>query len=789
MTELNHSGNSNIAICGVGLVTNLGLDAGTTWQNICELRRGIGPMPALEQVPSPDKGGGQAPDLPDDFAPDLPREARYLRFAVMAALKDAGISDQMPVSPDRCGLLMGTRLHGIRAAGRFFRSGQYSDFDSFLAPATLHLATGDLGLGGVALTTCSACSSGLGSVALAMTLLESGELDLVIAGGYDPVSEYAYAGFNALRLVAEGSAKPFCRDREGLKLAEGYGVLVLQRAEDVHARGARVDSIVLGYGESCDAHHLTQPHPDGDGAARAMTTAIEHAGVAVDQIDLISAHATSTPNNDGGEYLAMNRVFGAQLPHVPVVSFKSHLGHTLGGAGAVELILAGEARRHQIIPPTAHVQADELEFPNLNLAMDGPQSKSVGLTLNSAFGFGGANTCLVSGPFDPSSVKGSGVVRSPENRSVYISGVGVMLPNASGNEAFAEHLSTKPDITTLADQGPIDDRVYAEHLNARRLRRMSDYVKMILTATTFAMQDAGIEDTEAFSDQAHAILGSAHGAAGYSWDYYRQVVEEGIAAANPMLFAEGVPNSGSAHLSLMLGLKGSAQTIIGSRTSGLEAMRLAAVRIRTGHWDRAIIAAGDEYCTLTNSAFAECGFYRSSGGHRGPFDGRDGFAAGCGAVCLVLESEKSLTARSAQPRGRIDVCAGAVGRQGDVRHIVSEVSRVVEAMGCPKHVVGSANSTCIDRFESAGLESAGSAVISSLYGHVPEIFSVMPLASIAAVLLRGKMPACAGSSPDLTDPLQPALGDEALDRVGILSVDYAGLVAGATLQIESVRLS
>ncbi|MDX1563909.1 MAG: beta-ketoacyl-[acyl-carrier-protein] synthase family protein [Phycisphaeraceae bacterium] len=775
-----------MVVTGVGLVTALGLSVSESWAAICEGRNGLGPMPALEQAPSPDKGGGQAPDLPDDFAPELPREARYLKFALEQAMAAAGLDKTvMRDSADRCGLVVGTTLHGIRAAGRYFRSGQFSDFDSFLAPATLHAAADGWPLDALALTTCSACSSGLGAVALGMTLLRSGTLDLVVCGGYDPVSEYAYAGFNSLRLVAEGPPKPFCRDREGLKLSEGYGVLVLERAPDAERRGAEASAVLLGYGESSDAHHLTQPHPEGDGAARAMEAAVRSAGLKPDQIDLISAHATATPNNDGGEYQALRRVFGDRLVELPVVAYKSHLGHSLGGAGAVELILTLEARRQKTVPPTAHVRREELEFDPIRLALDGPESQQIGPTLNNAFGFGGSNTSLISGsPGADPTVPHS----RPDRREVYVTGAGVVVPGAIGNEAFVDLLWNRPP-EPIADSGPIDPSAFEGLLHARRVRRMSDYVKMVLAAASVAARDAAIEDLPEFAHDAHAILGSAHGAAGYSWDYYKQVVAEGIAAANPMLFAEGVPNSGSAHLSLMMQLKGSAQTIIGSRTSGLEALRLASIRIETGQWERAIVAAGDEFCELTNRAFAECGLYRSTPGHQSAFDGRGGFAAGAGAVCLVLESADSCRRRSVEPKAQLLGHAGGVGRQGDVRHITNQVQKVVRDLGRPSHFLCSANATSIDRFEAAGLAAATEATVSSLYGPLAETFSVMPLASVAAVVLGRKLPPLRGNHGDLPDSLQAAAGTEKPGVLGVLAVDYAGLVAGTSLKMDGLALS
>ena len=192
-------------------------------------------------------------------------------------------------------------------------------------------ALGDLPFAGPSLTTSAACASGLSAIAQGITLLESGDADLVVAGGYDAISEFPYGGFNSLRLVAEGAIAPFTRDRTGMKIGEGYALVVLERSEDASARGATVVARIVGYGETSDAHHLTQPDPTGAGAARAVRAALARGGTAPGEIGLLSAHATATPNNDAAEHAAFTAVFGAARP--PIVAFKSHLGHTLGGAG------------------------------------------------------------------------------------------------------------------------------------------------------------------------------------------------------------------------------------------------------------------------------------------------------------------------------------------------------------------------------------------------------------------------------------------------------------------------
>ena len=174
----------------------------------------MGPMSAIETPLGSGKDGGQAPDLPEDFAPELPREVRYLKWTIAHAIKDARVDKLRADQRRRCTCLLGTTLHGMRAAGRYIRSGNLTDLREFIAGRTLQLAIDDSVMGGWNATTCSACSSSLGSIALGVTLLQNEQADLVIAGGYDPISEYVWAGFNSLRLVADGPLRPFAKNRQ-----------------------------------------------------------------------------------------------------------------------------------------------------------------------------------------------------------------------------------------------------------------------------------------------------------------------------------------------------------------------------------------------------------------------------------------------------------------------------------------------------------------------------------------------------------------------------------------------
>jgi 3-oxoacyl-[acyl-carrier-protein] synthase II len=776
-------GASAIVITGAEVVTCLGTSREQTWRGVAEGRCGMGPLTALESPLPKGKVGGQAVDLPADYLPESPREVRYLKWTIERALKEAGALETLPYPPQRCGFMLGTTLHGMRGGGRYLRTGDHAPLQQFLAGSTLELAVAGLPISGFAATTCSACSSSLGSIALAATLLQTGQLDLVVCGGYDTISEYAYGGFNSLRLVAEGPLRPFGKDRQGMKLGEGYGIVILERGEGAAARGAKPLAQLLGWGESADAHHLTQPHPEGDGAARAMAMAIGRAGIAPGDIGLVAAHATGTPDNDAAEFAAMSRVFGADLEQIPVVGFKSHLGHTLGGAGAVELILAMTAMREQVAPPCANVTAAEVEFPKLNLSTGQARPARIAATLSTSLGFGGANTCVVLGPAPkvapPTVHSGS----SERLRDVFITGIGVVVPGGVGNEAFVAKLSSGSPDAWEKDTGAIAEEQFIHLLNARRIRRMSDQVKLTLAATAIACQDAGITDVPSFAQSCSAILGSAHGSANYSVTYYSEIIKQGLIGANPMLFAEGVPNASSAHLSLMLGVKGACQTIIGTRTAGLDALRLAALRIAEGSWDRALIGAAEEHSDVINDAYRHCGLYACSGG--APFATEGGFVTGAGAVSFILESRESMQARGGRARGRVLEGATARPRDGDR---VEACREVLAQLKSPTHVISSANGTWVDRTELAALRRCrgDGAVVSSVYGHLAESFSVGPLLALAGTLLTGRMMALRGGGLADVAGLSAANGTEEPESVVSLCTDYQGLVSGVRVGLGNL---
>jgi 3-oxoacyl-[acyl-carrier-protein] synthase II len=252
-----------------------------------------------------------------------------------------------------------------------------------------------LGIVGPRTTIMTACSSSATAIGRAADLVRLGRVAVALAGGAEGLCRLTYAGFNALRAVSPEPCRPFDAERKGLSLGEGAAVLVLEEEMHARARGAEVLGFLAGWGMTADAHHMTAPHPEGDGAARAMLAALADAELAPEAIDYVNAHGTATPHNDAAEVLALRRVFGERAARLPVSSTKSMVGHTLGAAGAVEAVASLCALRGGYVPPTMGLERPDPAFGALDFVPGAAREARVGAVLSSSFAFGGNNTVLV----------------------------------------------------------------------------------------------------------------------------------------------------------------------------------------------------------------------------------------------------------------------------------------------------------------------------------------------------------------------------------------------------------
>jgi len=388
-----------VVVTGLGFVSSLGLDAKTTWAGMLEGRSGIRPLRHFATPREAIQIAAEV-DLPED-APPTRHTSRCERLAMLAleeALRQAGL-DLDSGDPRRRGVFHASTAAGMPVAEAYILARQAGERGKATEPLYQHCSiitdrvAERIQAMGPRSTVMNACSSSLTTIAQAWERLAIGELDFAVAGGADVLCHTTFGGFSSLKAMDPNPCRPFSVDRAGLNLGEGAVQLVLEPLDLAQARGAEILGEVVGYGASSDAHHPTAPHPEGIGAARAMDMALQVGRLHAEEVDLISAHGTATPANDGVECLAIHRVLGSAARGVSVTSSKSQFGHTLGAAGALATAVALLALRDQVVSPTLR-----LDQPDPACDMDCtpliPRERKLRAALVNAFAFGGNNMCL-----------------------------------------------------------------------------------------------------------------------------------------------------------------------------------------------------------------------------------------------------------------------------------------------------------------------------------------------------------------------------------------------------------
>jgi 3-oxoacyl-[acyl-carrier-protein] synthase II len=396
-----------VVVTGIGVVTPVGTGREAFWRALLAGESGIGPVASFDPSRFKVRLGAEVRGF--DPTPwcrrvDPAQTGRAAQMAVAAArlaVADAGLADD-EVAGERTGVAMGTTSGEPLEVERFddeLLAGGHAAVGPQLAtrypchriPAVL---AGELGCAGVNVMLPNACAAGNYAVAFARDALGRGRAEVMLAGGADAFSRITYTGFARLGAIAPDRCAPFDRERKGMVPGEGAGVLVLETLEGAQARGARVYAEVVGYGLSCDAHHMTASHPEGDGPARAMRQALDDAGLQPADVGYISAHGTGTPTNDRLETLAVKRAFGDAAGRVAMSSVKSMLGHTMGAASALEAAVCCLAIAEGWVPPTINYQHPDPEC-DLDCVPNQARRLPVRVAMNNAYAFGGANASVV----------------------------------------------------------------------------------------------------------------------------------------------------------------------------------------------------------------------------------------------------------------------------------------------------------------------------------------------------------------------------------------------------------
>jgi 3-oxoacyl-[acyl-carrier-protein] synthase II len=415
-----------VVVTGIGLVTPLGVGAEAVWKRLIGGQSGIGAIQSFDVSDLPAKIAGQVPrgeTASGSFNADdwvTPKEQRkmdefivYALAAAEQAVTDAGWKPEDAEARERTGVMIGSGiggLPGITEGAITLHERGPRRLSPFFIPANLiNLASGHVsiryGFRGPNHSVVTACSTGAHAIGDAARLILWDDADVMVCGGAEAaICRLGLAGFAAARALSTNfnddptkASRPWDQARDGFVMGEGAGVVVLEELEHAKKRGAKIYAEVLGYGMSGDAHHITAPAEDGDGAYRSMRNALKRAGLGPDKIDYINAHGTSTPLGDEIELGAVKRLFGEHAYKLSMSSTKSSIGHLLGAAGSVEAIFSILAMRDGIVPPTLN-----LENPSpgcdIDLVPREAKERPVRYALSNSFGFGGTNASLVFGP-------------------------------------------------------------------------------------------------------------------------------------------------------------------------------------------------------------------------------------------------------------------------------------------------------------------------------------------------------------------------------------------------------
>lgn len=403
-----------VVVTGMGVVTSLGSDIQTFWNNLIAGKSGVSRIEAFDTSDYTTKIAAEIKDWnPEAFGLDkkITRKMdRFVQFAAAAslmALKDSGVEIGGNADPDRVGVVVGSGIGGLGTwedqHSLLLEKGPRRVSPFFIPMMIANMASGQVsmltGAKGPNTTAVTACATGTHSIGDSFKLIQRGDADVMICGGAEAtIRPTAVAGFCSMRAMStrneepEKASRPFDVDRDGFVMGEGSGILVLESLEHALKRGARIYAEVIGYGMSGDAYDMVEPDPDG--AARCMTRAIKDAGIQPEEISYINAHGTSTPIGDKSETTAIKKAFGDHAYKLAVSSTKSMTGHLLGAAGGIESVILALTLKNGEIPPTINLDRQDPEL-DLDYVPNRSRKADIRTALSNSFGFGGHNATII----------------------------------------------------------------------------------------------------------------------------------------------------------------------------------------------------------------------------------------------------------------------------------------------------------------------------------------------------------------------------------------------------------
>jgi 3-oxoacyl-[acyl-carrier-protein] synthase II len=396
-----------VVVTGLGVISSIGIGWKEFWENLLLGKSGISPVASFDTVNHATHNGGEVHNFnPEAFIrrEKIPLFSRATQLAIAASVlgrEDARLRPE-DLTQKTAGTCIGTTMGSVQTSEHINElrimhgKKDFTDEDLLLLKVATHSTPAavakEFSLRGSNMIFSTACAAGNYAVGYSFDLIRLGRADIVFAGGSDPFSKVAFTGFNQFGAVAPEKCQPFDKNRKGMMVAEGAGILVIESLESALLRGAHIYAEILGYGLSCDAGHMTNPSVEG--LSSCMSKALREANIQKEEVDYISAHGTGTPANDKAECAAIKQVFGERYSRIPVSSIKSMIGHTMGAASALEAIACSLIVENDIIPPTINMENPDPEC-DIDCVPNRARRHEVHVALNNAYAFGGNNASLV----------------------------------------------------------------------------------------------------------------------------------------------------------------------------------------------------------------------------------------------------------------------------------------------------------------------------------------------------------------------------------------------------------
>lgn len=633
-----------VVVCGVGAVTAHGDGATALWEGIRSGEAAITPVRGMPMEGCATEIGGEVrterrPTY-DYLASFGGREREpAVDFALLAAeeaLNQAGLAD---VPAERWGVALGSCMGGLRSAEKLARRGadgvspEDDGRHNLLVPpqAIAEAVSSAFGLKGPSLSVNTACASGAHAIAHASESISAGRVDAMLVGGSDAFTETAFAGFTSLQSLSTKPAAPYSKDRDGLSLGEGAGMLVLAEESVARAAGAPILAEVLGYGLSADGYHATAPHPKGEGAARAIRAALESAGIDPEDVAYINGHGTGTPKNDSAESNAVRSALGEAAENTALSSSKSMIGHLLGAAGAVEAIVTVQALVEQIAPPTANFTEVD---PKCGLdAVPTARPLAMHTALSNNFAFAGANACVAFGRPGQERTPVQAPADSADDK-VVITGYAAVTSAGEGAEALWQAwrdgrvLGAEEDGLRVA-RADFDPKA----IPPRERRRMDRLGQLAVATCRGALEHAGITADE----RVGVVLGTGLGPMRSIEEFLLPVLAGCPDHGSPAIFPNTVFNAAAGQVAMNVGAKGPTSTVTTGHAAGASALTVAHDLLVQHRAEAVLVPAVEDLSPGVLQAYRRLPL----------FDDTDYTLAEAG-ITLVLERESTARARGAR---------------------------------------------------------------------------------------------------------------------------------------------